>query len=148
MLLVTATQMADADTVFAGIGPSIRVVCINNLQQVASAALQFAQEHDEVIAFTQSNYVENLKAYVQDEKLFLNPKTGSAFSMNSQMENCWMGRIKSPGETVLFYTGNNGVLSFDYAGQAIIAFADGHVRSFRRDEITSLVKAKRLRWTP
>ena len=148
MLLVTATQMADADTVFEGYGPSIRLVCVKNLQQVASAAIQFAQENDEKLSFDASNFREKLLPYAADEKLFQDPKTGNFFGMNAQLANVELGKIQNPGETVLFYTGKNDVLDFDHAGQTVIAFVDGHVRSFRQDEVVSHEKQKRLRWNP
>ncbi len=113
-----------------------------NLRQLASAAMQFVQEYDEKMAFDASNFRERIKTYVRGEKTFLNPKTGQPFAMNPALANIEISKIAAPSQTVLFYTGANGVLSFDNFDKAAVAFVDGHV------QIISRAEAAKLRWNP
>ena len=113
-----------------------------NLQQVASAAMQFSQENDDKLAFDASNFRPKINAFVRNEKTFFNPKTGKPFAMNSALANIDLRKIAAPSQTVLFYTGANGQLRFDNFDKAAVAFVDGSVRAVSRGE------AANLRWKP
>ncbi len=142
-LLLTASMLAQmVQDTRASVEGALCDKCMNNLKQVALAAMQFVQEYDEKLDFTQGDFVTKLNTFARDESIFFDPKTNSVFGLNSQLANIELSKIQSPAETVLFYTGANGVLDFDYNGQAVIAFVDGHVKSVTREY------AKNLRWKP
>ena len=142
VLLLTASMLAQmVQDTRASVEGALREKCVSNLRQVALGAMMFSQENDEAFAFTQSDFVTKLNTFARDESIFFDPKTNSVFGLNSQLANIELSKIQSPAETVLFYTGANGVLDFNYYdGTAVVAFADGHVKSVTREY------AKTLRW--
>ena len=116
----------------------MRRTCVNSHQRRCSSR----KDTDGKFEFDTSNFREKIKNYVQGDKAFLHPKTGQPFAMNSALANINMSKIKSPSQTVLFFTGQNGQLSFDNSGKAAVAFVDGHVKTVSREQ------AANLRWNP
>lgn len=117
------------------------------LQRLAKAALQAANKTGDVFRFSDANYIEKLAAFlpVDTTKNGAKNDIGEGASdelrprFNNNLQNTSIHGQESKN-VVLFYEGAPRKLDFRYNGWAVVALADGSVRSVTPD------LAQKLRW--
>ncbi|HEY0076426.1 MAG TPA: hypothetical protein VGB77_20170 [Abditibacteriaceae bacterium] len=119
--------------------------CMNNMKQLALAAMQFVQDWDEKYQFKADNFAPFLMPYMRNEEILIcpaHPDVAIGYSFNAKLQNVTMAQIQEPSKTVLFYEGQNEKLDFRHGTRTAVAFADGHVSLVNAED------AKTLRWNP
>lgn len=115
------------------------------LKQLGLALMQFSQDYNERLDFTQQNFKEKLTPYLKNVSIFTAPGDlpgTSSYDVNLNILGLNLAAFTSPSDTVAFYLGHNQQLDFRYGGHAPVCFMDGHVEAITPDG------AKNLRWKP
>jgi prepilin-type processing-associated H-X9-DG protein len=115
--------------------------CVNHLKQLALAAIEYAQDHDEFYPDA-SHWADEIRPYMKDQSAFsdpLDPQVGSwGYAFNRNLSHISMAQLSSPAQTVLFFESTANRKNASDTGQSLakpsglngryFAFADGHVK--------------------
>jgi hypothetical protein len=113
---------------------------LSNLKQLSFAALQFAQDYDDIYAFAPEYIEKALAPYMEkDPQIWKVPGRDEKYSFNANLSEKNLAQIANPAQTVLFYEGADEKPFFRYDGKAAIAFADGKVALVSPEEATKLI---------
>ena len=101
----------------------------------------------------QANWQKELDIYTRDATQFMCPagkNDKSDYSFNIALENMLMELVAEPSRTISFYEGKNQEFDFRHSGQTKtnIAFADGHVKAFTKEELKIAFELGAARWKP
>lgn len=120
-----------------------------SLVPLAKAALDAAHKSDDVFRFFDTDYEQKLASFLapkdaettlkSDVKTESAPFDAARFRFNGNLKNTSVHGA-NPENLVMFYQGEPKSLDFRYGGWAVVALADGSVKS-----VTPLL-AKSLRW--
>lgn len=116
-----------------------RYACLLNIGKTASGALKYAKDQKGKLNLTTANYAARLKTYVISKRPCTCPFTNEAFAFNDSLTGRTLASIGKPSQTVLFYEGKGGKLSFRHQGKANVAFADSTARSLTPEEAKNLI---------
>lgn len=108
------------------------------LTRVARAALQAAHQTDDKFRFSNANYAAKIQAFLPANAPPAPSNARPRF--NDNLANISVHAIEEPQNVVLFYEGQNRKLNFRHKGWAVVAFANGSVRS------VTPAQAQKLRW--
>ncbi|HVF85022.1 MAG TPA: hypothetical protein VM821_03490, partial [Abditibacteriaceae bacterium] len=109
------------------------------LARLAQAALQAAHQTDDKFRFSDRNYAAKIQS-LRPKGAPLLAGTGARPRFNDNLANISIHAIEDPQNVVLFYEGTGRNLDYRYNGWAVVAMANGYVRS-----VTPL-QAQKLRW--
>ncbi len=139
---VLAEIMTDPEWVKKATKSAGRATCASNIRQCGLGMIMFASDWDDKMKVppSQSEVRKALTPYMKNDKLFKCPDSGEYFSFNVKLAGVWFPSLEDPSQTIMFYEGSKGQLSFRHDGKANICFCDGHVKSVDPEE------AKKLRW--
>jgi prepilin-type processing-associated H-X9-DG protein len=129
---------------FAGQRPDIQVelrasISARRLKLCSLGVQMLVQDYDGHFAFTNAYCREAVNAYIRNDRVLRVPGTQDSYTFNENLDDAHMAQVTTPAKTVLFYEGQDQKPTFRYDGQAIIAFADGHVELVNRDEADELL---------
>jgi len=128
-----ATLTVNPELMTLGFAKARTNECRSNMKQLSTAALMLAQAKNDRLALKPDRMRAALDPYLKSPTLFRCPddESGSAatssYTFNRHLSGVNVDNIKTPDRTVLFYEGTKERLSFRHGGEAIVAFADGHV---------------------
>ena len=109
------------------------------LGRLAQAALQASHQTDDKFRFSNRNYAAKIQSLLpQSAPLFAKLAVPARF--NDKLANISIHAIEDPQNVVLFYEGQSQNLDFRHNGWAVVALADGSVRS------VTPAQAQSLRW--
>lgn len=117
--------------------------CQNNLKQISLAVMQWSTEHNDKFPTPTSN--DNLrdivKPFTPDPEVFEcrsdTVEDGTSdYQYNRQLSGLSMAEISDPATTPMLWDKPN----IDHLDGGNIAFADGHVKWFRKNEFDSLIQ--------
>lgn len=109
------------------------------LGRLAQAALQASHQTDDKFRFSNRNYASKIQSLLpQSAPLFAKLAVPPRF--NDKLANISIHAIEDPQNVVLFYEGQSQNLDFRHNGWAVVALADGSVRS------VTPAQAQSLRW--
>lgn len=113
---------------------------VNNLRQLAIAALMYAQDHNEQFPAGMDDaekLQQTLQAAVKlDPQIYAQPNTGELYQANPSLSGKGLGQIANPAEMVLFFE-----ISAWPDGKRGVSFVDGHVELVNEQRWAAL-KAK------
>jgi len=118
------------------------VSCLSNAKHICLAVLMYNQDWEEKYPPSATTFKKAVMPYIKNEKAFVCPETGKAYSFNKALEKKGFASVPAPAQTVLIYEGTGGHLSFVHDGAAVVGFADGHCKLITPEA------AKKLRWKP
>lgn len=106
-------------------GQALEASCQSNLKQLALAAMQYAQDYDEI--YPSADFETELQPYLYSETVFECP-AGGGYAINPDIVRKPLRDVANPAETTLFFETEDGSTpSFPHQGSMNIAWADGHV---------------------
>jgi len=107
------------------------------LSRLAQAALQASHQTDDKFRFSNRNYAAKIQSLLpQSAPLFAKSAVPPRF--NDKLANISIHAIEDPQNVVLFYEGQSQNLDFRHNGWAVVALADGSVRSVTPSQAQSL----------
>lgn len=115
-----------------------QATCLNNLKQLAQAALMYAQEHGDKLP--PAGWVAELEPFHQNAAILrcpAQPNLQVAYAMNARLLGAALERIARPAETVLFFEINREVpqptggpelvpAGGTHDGRISVVYVDGH----------------------
>ena len=132
------------------------IQCMNNVKQLALAAMIYANDHDGRMPEAQK-WCDQLQPNLGSRGVLLCPAGNQSdrchYAFNAELSGAELNRIGSPAQTVLFVESAGGWNKSGGAellvqprrhGQAVVVgFADGHV-----EVVVSAARLNNLRWAP
>lgn len=114
----------------------------SNLKYLATAVLQYAQEHDEKLPPLQNMEVfkKAIFLYVRDNAVFVQPFAKKHYVTNGAMTNKGYANIQFASQIALLYEAQIGS-----DGKRAVAFADGHVKRVSEAEWTKIKKVSKIK---
>ncbi len=119
--------------------------CVKGLEYIAYGALEFARNHNGVLALRTVNFQKLLAPILENDKVFhciIDTASVASYGFNDKLTNLSIKAIKSPERTVLLYEGKDGKLTYRHNGSASVAFVDGPTKLVDANE------ARKLIWNP
>ena len=107
----------------------------NNLRQLATSAMIFAQENEEILPTLKELQQED----VIPEQLWIQPSSGEPYRYHEALGGKGIGELANPENTVLFYEQHAG-----RNGMRAVAFLDGHVEMVDIERWEELVELNGL----
>ena len=120
-------------------------ISVNNVKQLLLGILQLTQDYDEIYHFNAANWVEMTMPYVQNKNLFQMPiaddKKSSTYTVNPALYGISVSALNEVARTVAIYEAGDGPhgLNYQYDGQAVVGFVDGHVEMIGPDDLPKLI---------
>ncbi len=116
---------------------------LSNVKQIATGAMMYVQDYDEVYPTPASKFKDNVMPYIKNEQIFHAPIAPPAetvsYSFNKSLQGVSLAAIDRPAETVMIYEGKDGKPEYRYEGKTVIGFADGHAKLCSADEVAQFV---------
>jgi len=119
--------------------PNAATVTQTHLKVLALGVAQFLEQWNQNFAFDNQNSFDALLPFIKDPAAFAIPNSFEHYSFNDGLSNHSAKEIQTPANTVLFYEGRDGNLSYSYDGKAAVGFADGHVALLSPDDAKTLI---------
>ena len=129
-----------------------RASCQSNLKQQMLGVLMYAQDYDEKYP-PASKWVDVLQPYVKSEQIFRCPSLpaskegGFGYALNQNLSQISERRIQETWRTIAIYETSNPARNwfgpgtgraYRHIGGSNIAFADGHIKWFRKGPETGV----------
>jgi len=119
-------------------GAAKRTQILSNMKQIAVGMLIFANDYDDKLAFNQETMHQKLKPYLRTDALWKGPDGEDLdVRINPSVVGKVTSKIESPAECVMLTLGPKDKLVF-MDGRTPVAFVDGHVKYFNRDQVSLL----------
>lgn len=115
------------------------------VKQLMLGVLQFVQDHDGTLDFTEESLKHELAPYTRNAELWTAPGDDDgiiSYSFNGNLFGLRLGQLGPTDKIVSFYLGRDEKPEFRYDGLTVVGFVDGHV------EYLNAEQAKNLRWKP
>lgn len=115
----------------------------SRLKQLGLGAMQFALDYDEVFALDDAARERAMWPYIKNDTLFFIPGTKEEkWHFNDNLSQKDLAAVAEPTRTVLFYDGDGpqtDKLNFRSGDKTLLCFADGHVKSYSKDELQDIL---------
>jgi prepilin-type processing-associated H-X9-DG protein len=126
-----ANEIASNSEVSADHDRSRALASRANAERLALALSMYTQDWDDSLPPKAASYKQTIYPYVKNEAVFTSPsdeKGVLSYSFNRRLEGRKLAEITEPARTILLYEGKGEQPRYRYAGKAVIAFVDGHVK--------------------
>ena len=125
-----------------------RSSCQSNMKQQMLGIMQYAQDWDEKYPSAR-NWIDVLQPYVKSEEIFVCPSLkaagvkGNGYAFNQYLSQKSQGRLQDIASVVAIYETSNPARNwfgpgtgraYRHEGGSNLAFADGHIKWFRKGE--------------
>lgn len=115
-----------------------RTMVLSKMKQVALAVLMYTTDHEDKYSLDQATLKAKLNPYIKNDKIWVGPDGKPLdFRFNPSLTGKRMVSVQAPAECVLLTLGPKSKLVFDN-DVTPIAFVDGHVKTFRKEMISTL----------
>jgi prepilin-type processing-associated H-X9-DG protein len=88
----------------------ITTECLNNLRQLGTAILQYAQDHDEVLPHA-DKWCDKIMPYMRNEQVLKCPESPDlecGYAFNAPLSGVALGKIDRPAETIIVFESDQG----------------------------------------
>lgn len=132
--------------VFAKTREKARLVsCESNVKQISLGLMQYMQDNNDKFPPSAGAYKDAVFPYIKSEQVFHCPTDTSGsedYSLNTNLQGKSLEKLSNPAMVVAVYEGRSQTLNFRHDNQAVVGFADGHVKAITREQ------AQDLQWKP
>ncbi|MEN6642050.1 MAG: H-X9-DG-CTERM domain-containing protein [Armatimonadia bacterium] len=120
--------------------------CLNNLRQLCTAILQYAQDFDETLPDA-DNWMDQIRPYMRNEDLYKcpgSPELEYDYAFNTALSKKHLGEIANPGVTIIVFESNLGTRNAHgnpadvpnpgrHNGGNNVGYVDGHAKWLKAD---------------
>lgn len=114
-------------------GKAQQVSCVNNLKQIALAMFMYADDHEDQFP-AQADWEKNLKDYIGNEKVLICPAVNKRIYIYA-LDGTKQDALEEPSRTILVYEDPREI---GHGKKIAVAFADGHVETVDRGDLTDI----------
>ncbi len=124
------------------------VSCQSNMKQLALAIVQHTEAHRGVFSL-EGDLHAALKQYIGDAIITVCTEgDNKTYAFNKELNGKTLQNLPQPESLIMLYEGAEGKVKYLHQGQTAtnIAFADGHVQTFRKDNLENALAKGTVRW--